>query len=49
MSEPAAARILVVDDEVDMLETCRRILVRRHYAVQTAASPEEAEEGWREP
>ncbi|MEK6630408.1 MAG: sigma-54 dependent transcriptional regulator [Acidobacteriota bacterium] len=44
MSEPAAARILVVDDEVDMLETCRRILVRRHYAVQTAASPEEAEE-----
>jgi DNA-binding NtrC family response regulator len=42
MTEPAA-RVLVVDDEVDMLETCRRILARHHYAVRTAASPEEAE------
>ncbi len=37
------ARILVVDDEVDMLETCRRILVRSGYRVEVASSPAEAE------
>ncbi len=41
MSE-SPARILVVDDEVDMLETCRLILTRHHH-VQTAASPDDAE------
>ena len=37
-------RILVVDDEADMLETCRRILVRRGHDVETAASGDEAED-----
>jgi DNA-binding NtrC family response regulator len=37
------ARILVVDDEADMLETCRRILVRRGHVVEVARSAEEAE------
>ena len=42
MSEPA--RILVVDDEADMLETCSRILVRQGYDVTTAPSPARAVE-----
>jgi two-component system, NtrC family, response regulator HydG len=36
MADPA--RILVVDDEVDMLETCRRILVRLGHEVEVATS-----------
>lgn len=35
-------RVLVVDDEVDMLETCRKILTRRGYVVDIASAPEEA-------
>jgi DNA-binding NtrC family response regulator len=42
MSGPAA-RILVVDDEVDMLETCRKILARHGHEVATAASADAAE------
>ena len=37
------ARILLVDDEVDMLETCRRILVGGGYVVEVASSAAEAE------
>ena len=40
----APRRILVVDDETDMLETCRRILVRLGYHVETAASGVEAQD-----
>ena len=36
------ARILVVDDEIDMLETCRRILVRSGHQVVVASSASEA-------
>lgn len=43
MAEPRP-RILVVDDEVDMLETCRRILVRHDYDVEVASSGTEAQE-----
>lgn len=38
------ARILVVDDEADMVETCRRILARRGHDVVTASCAETAEE-----
>ncbi len=40
----APARILVVDDETDMLETCGRILARQGYDVTTASSPARAVE-----
>jgi len=43
MNHQPGARILIVDDEADMLETCRRILVRHLYDVRAARSPEEAE------
>ncbi|MBI2220331.1 MAG: sigma-54-dependent Fis family transcriptional regulator [Acidobacteria bacterium] len=36
-------RILIVDDEVDMLATCDKILSRRGYLVETASTSEEAE------
>ncbi len=39
---PSARRILVVDDEEDMLETCRRILRLRGYEVETAARAADA-------
>ena len=39
----ARARVLVVDDEADMRETCRRILVHAGFEVEVAASAEEAE------
>lgn len=41
---PAAVkhRILVVDDEVDMLETCRRILALKGYDVAVASRAEDA-------
>ena len=39
----ARARVLVVDDEADMRETCRRILVHAGLDVEVAASAEEAE------
>ena len=35
--------ILIVDDEADMVETCRKILVRRGYAVETALSIDTAD------
>ncbi len=38
-----AARILVVDDEADMLETCRRILAGSGHDVEVASSAEQAE------
>ena len=34
----SAPSILIVDDEADMVETCRKILARRGYAVETALS-----------
>ncbi|MBI2566975.1 MAG: sigma-54-dependent Fis family transcriptional regulator [Candidatus Schekmanbacteria bacterium] len=37
----ATSRILVVDDEADMLTTCRKILVLENYEVDTAASAAE--------
>jgi DNA-binding NtrC family response regulator len=39
----AAPHILVVDDEVDMLTTCQKILSRCGYLVETASTSEEAE------
>jgi len=35
------ARVLVIDDDPDMLETTRLFLERRGYSVLTASSPEE--------
>lgn len=32
----SACKVLVVDDEADMVETCRKILERKQYAVTTA-------------
>src|SRR5262249_24705217 len=37
-TERPTARVLVVDDEVDLLDLCRRELTRRGYHVDTAAS-----------
>jgi len=42
MSPDAKRRILVVDDEVDMLETCRRILALKGYEVDVASRAEDA-------
>ncbi len=39
----APSRILVVDDEIDMLSTCRKILARRGYLVETTPSSDEAQ------
>ncbi len=38
----AVCKVLVVDDEVDMVETCRKILERKQYAVTTAADSQTA-------
>ncbi len=38
----AAYKILVVDDEADMVETCRKILERKQYTVSTAADGQAA-------
>ena len=35
-------RVLVVDDEADMVETCRKILERKQYAVSTATESQAA-------
>lgn len=42
MEEPSGQRILVVDDEPDVLEVCSRVLTRSGYVVQVAGSAEEA-------
>ena len=42
MSVAETPRLLVVDDEPDMLRSLRRILRTRGYAVEVAASGEEA-------
>lgn len=43
----SACKILVVDDEVDMVETCRKILERKHYSVTTATDGQAALESIR--
>ena len=35
-------RVLVVDDEADMLRTCQKILERKSYAVRTATDGPQA-------
>lgn len=43
----AACKVLVVDDEPDMVETCRKILERKQYTVTTAADSQTALESIR--
>lgn len=42
MSEPAARRILIVDDENSIREVCRRVLSPRGFRVIAAATGQEA-------
>jgi DNA-binding NtrC family response regulator len=42
MGEPCGQRILIVDDEQDVLQVCSRVLTRSGYVVQVAESAEEA-------
>jgi len=42
MEEASGQRILIVDDEPDVLQVCSRVLTRSGYVVQVAGSAEEA-------
>ncbi len=48
MNEQTSPRILVVDDQKDMLETCRKMLTFRSYQVDVSERPEEALQLYRE-
>ena len=44
MKDRTPSRILVIDDDIDLLMLLERILQKHHYHVETAASISEAEE-----
>ena len=44
MKDRIPSRILVIDDDIDLLMLLERILRKQHYIVETAASIPEAEE-----
>lgn len=48
MNEQTSPRILVVDDQKDMLETCRKMLTFGSYQVDVSERPEEALQLYRE-
>ena len=42
LADMSGERILVLDDEADMVDNCRRILSRDGYQCQTTTDPKEA-------